>query len=114
MVSLIFSFNSWNRAKCGDFKEKQYMITIPHLGSNYSSGNRGNSMMGIGADPSEMINYYYNQDMSGNAPAAANPAQQPIQQQIQQPAQQTGQQQGNQNPYSQEYRGEQYRNNYPR
>jgi len=40
MLSLVFSFNAYNAAKCGDFKQKQYFITIPqtqNIGYNYSN-----------------------------------------------------------------------------
>ena len=29
MMTVVFSFNAYNAAKCGDFKQKQYSITIP-------------------------------------------------------------------------------------
>lgn len=48
--------------KCNEFKEKQYFVTIPRTGSS------NNSMMGVGKRPSDMINYYYNQDSSGSVP----------------------------------------------
>jgi hypothetical protein len=62
MVSLIFSFNAYNAAKCGDFKQKQYSITIPR---SANSGMR--SVGGVGRKPSDMINYYYNQDASNDS-----------------------------------------------
>lgn len=46
---------------CREFKQKEYFVNIPRNSAN--SGTRGNSMMGLGQNPSDMINYYYNQDM---------------------------------------------------
>ncbi len=46
--------------KCNEFKEKQYFVTIPRTLA------AKNSMMGVGKRPSDMINYYYNQDSSGS------------------------------------------------
>jgi hypothetical protein len=51
--------------KCNEFKEKQYFVTIPRTGA------ANNSMMGVGKRPSDMINYYYNQDSSGAVPNAS-------------------------------------------
>lgn len=59
MMTLIFSFNAWNPTRCGDFKEKTYNVTIPR-GNSFA----GNSTMGTGQRPSDMIPYYYNQDAS--------------------------------------------------
>ena len=76
MMSVIFFFNSYNSTRCGDFKQKQYFITIPNTGNPASSNN--NSMMNMSRSPQEMINYYYTQDTNNNAPAASkNAGQQP-------------------------------------
>ncbi len=56
MMTLVFSFNMYNATRCGDFKEKTYNVVIPR-----SSNFAGNSTMGIGQKPSNMIPYYYNQ-----------------------------------------------------
>lgn len=75
MLTVLFSFNSWNASKCGDFKQKQYFLTIPHYGN--SGAVAGGSMMGIGNNPAEMINYYYNQDaINGAAQGFAAPTSQ--------------------------------------
>ncbi len=69
MMTIIFSFNAYNAAKCGDFKQKQHFVTIPYLGAN--AGNvGGNSIIGLGGNPANMIDYYYNQDMINNPSAA--------------------------------------------
>lgn len=59
MLTVLFSFNSWNSTRCGDFKQKQYFVTIPHFGN---TGASNGSMIGVGQRPADMINYYYNQD----------------------------------------------------
>ena len=96
MASVIFSFGAYT-GKCADFKEKQHKITIPN---NYSSNsfyqsefgygsskkydsteidgyNQGQqkSLMGAGSAPSNVINYYYDQDMMKNVrgPSYKNP-----------------------------------------
>lgn len=59
MLGLVFSFNAYNAAKCGDFKQKQYSITIPRTGAAPANG-------------------YYNQNNSANYPNPswqANPQQ---------------------------------------
>lgn len=61
-ISVVFFFNVFT-TKCADFKQKQYFVTIPRLGA---SGVGGNSMMGLGHNPSDMIGYYYNQDSMSN------------------------------------------------
>ena len=60
MLSVFFSFNAWNFTRCGDFKEKQYNVTIPRTVAKFGS------TIGIGQRPSDMIPYYYSQDM-GNS-----------------------------------------------
>ena len=96
MASVIFFFNAYT-GKCSDFKEKQYKISIPN---NYSSNsfyqsefgygsskkydsteidgyNQGQqkSLMGAGSAPSNVINYYYDQDTMKNVrgPSYTNP-----------------------------------------
>lgn len=44
---------------CDDFKEKDNFVNIPR---NANSASAGKSMIGSGQRPSDMINYYYNQD----------------------------------------------------
>jgi hypothetical protein len=56
---------------CNDFKQKENFVTIPH-NLSAASGSSGASMMGTGNNPSNMINYYYNQDLSGNAAQQSN------------------------------------------
>ncbi len=58
MMSLVFSFNMYNAVRCGDYKEKSYNVVIPR-----SNSFSGNSTMGTGQRPADMIPYYYNQDM---------------------------------------------------
>lgn len=58
MMTLVFSFNAWNKTRCGDFKQKQYNVVIPRTASL-----QNNSTMGIGQRPADMIPYYYNQDL---------------------------------------------------
>ena len=52
MLSLIFSFNAYNAAKCGDFKQKQYYITIPQ------TQNRGGDYLNY--QPRTPMNYNQN------------------------------------------------------
>ncbi len=61
MMSLMFSFNMYNATRCGDFKEKQYNVNIPR-----TAAAPAGSTIGIGQRPSDMIPYYYNQDMAPN------------------------------------------------
>ncbi len=49
--------------KCNDFKQKDYFVTIPRTGGVGASGMSGSSMMNLGQNPSDMVNYYYNQDI---------------------------------------------------
>jgi hypothetical protein len=69
MMSVVFSFNAYSSTRCGDFKQKQYFITIPKTGNPASSSN--NSIMNMGRSPQEMINYYYTQDTNNNIPASS-------------------------------------------
>ena len=96
MASVFFSFGAYT-GKCSDFKEKQHKITIPN---NYSSNSfyqsefgygsskkydsteidgynqdQQKSLMGAGSAPSNVINYYYDQDTMKNVrgPSYANP-----------------------------------------
>jgi hypothetical protein len=84
MMSVFFFFNAYNSTRCGDFKQKQYFITIPRTGNPVSSNS--NSMMNIGRSPQEMINYYYNEDNNNNVSGSS-------QRQLQQPTANTIQQQ---------------------
>ncbi|MDX2083024.1 MAG: PEGA domain-containing protein [Rickettsiales bacterium] len=61
MMTLIFSFNMYNKERCGDFKEKTYNVVIPKSG-NFSK----NSTMSVGQNPGDMVPYYYNQDLKKN------------------------------------------------
>ncbi|OFW88831.1 MAG: hypothetical protein A2794_00505 [Alphaproteobacteria bacterium RIFCSPHIGHO2_01_FULL_40_8] len=65
MMTVVFSFNSWNRAKCGDFKQKEYFINIPRIGPSVGSAGSG-SLIGAGNNPANVVDYYYNQDMIKN------------------------------------------------
>jgi hypothetical protein len=57
--------------KCNDFKQKDYFVNIPNLGRG--AGNiGGNSMIGAGQNPANMIDYYYNQDLMNNPYAKRN------------------------------------------
>ena len=64
MMSLIFSFNMYNSTRCGDFKEKNYNIMIPR-----SNNFAGNSTMGAGQRPADMIPYYYNPETNNRRSA---------------------------------------------
>ncbi len=69
-VSVLFFFNVFTD-KCADFKQKEYFINIPRLGPAASQYDNS-SMLGIGNNPGNMVNYYYGQDvMNGFAPNAA-------------------------------------------
>lgn len=60
--------------KCNQFREKEYMVTIPYLGAR--AGNMdGKSMVGLGQNPAAMNNYYYNGAASKSA--AGGPATRP-------------------------------------
>lgn len=95
MASVIFSFHAYT-GKCADFKEKQHKINIPN---NYSSNSFYQSDRGYGStknyddnyqienqldkdpiinngkSPSNVINYYYDQEMMKNirGPNYVNP-----------------------------------------
>ena len=95
MASVIFSFHAYT-GKCADFKEKQHKINIPN---NYSSNSFYQNEKGYGSainyddnyqtqnqldkdpiidsgkSPSNVINYYYDQEMMKNirGPNYANP-----------------------------------------
>jgi hypothetical protein len=95
MASVIFSFHAYT-GKCADFKEKQHKINIPN---NYSSNSFYQSDHGYGStknyddnyqtqnqldndpiidngkSPSNVINYYYDQEMMKNirGPNYVNP-----------------------------------------
>jgi hypothetical protein len=56
----VFSFL---KNKCSEFKEKEYFANIPNVGG--IGMGRSSSMVGSGNNPQDMINYYYNQDVSG-------------------------------------------------
>jgi hypothetical protein len=60
--------------KCNDFKQKDYFVTIPRTGGIGTSGMSGSSMMNFGQNPSDMVNYYYNQDVmnGGGFPVEMN------------------------------------------
>lgn len=65
MMSVVFSFNSWSKY-CQDFKQKEYNITIPYLGSKAAiTGYPDGGYKGYAPEntPPEMINHYYQQDM---------------------------------------------------
>lgn len=62
----IYSFIS---GKCTEFKEKEYFVNIPNLGGAGMSGTYRNPnapMIGVGNQPQNMINYYYNQPQAGS------------------------------------------------
>jgi hypothetical protein len=48
--------------KCNEFKEKQYFVTIPRTASAMNSS----SMLGVGRNPADMINYYYQSTTTSN------------------------------------------------
>lgn len=50
---------------CNDFKQKEYFINIPNSGPSVGSAYNP-SMLGLGNNPENMINYYYSQDMMNN------------------------------------------------
>ncbi len=50
---------------CNDFKQKEYFVTIPRMTGAAAKG----SMMGVGQNPRDMIQYYYN---SPNGAKAGN------------------------------------------
>lgn len=75
-VSVLFFFNVFTE-KCADFKQKEYFINIPRVGAATGQIDNG-SMLGMGNNPSNMVDYYYGQDMmNGAAPAAAQGAANP-------------------------------------
>jgi hypothetical protein len=53
--------------KCNDFKQKEYFVTIPK-----SANAAGGSMMGVGQNPRDMIQYYYQQDGANGATNSGN------------------------------------------
>lgn len=56
-------YSAFLSGKCDEFKQKEYHVNIPRLGGNYGATNY-NSMIGLGQNPMNMIDYYYNQDMA--------------------------------------------------
>lgn len=66
-VSIFFFFNVFYE-RCADFKQKEYFINIPR--SNAASAGSQSPVVGAGANPNNMINYYYGQNGApqGNAP----------------------------------------------
>jgi len=72
-ISVLFFFNVFTD-KCADFKQKEYFINIPRTGAATGQMDSPSaSMLGMGNNPSNMVNYYYGQDMmggmNGTAPA---------------------------------------------
>ncbi len=58
---------------CSEFKQKEYFATIPYLGAGagmMGSGQR--SMMGVGQDPQNMVNYYYGQNPQNGSAQGGN------------------------------------------
>ncbi len=47
---------------CLDFKQASYSVNIPYISGNNNVSSGGNSMMGLGRNPSDMVDYYYRQD----------------------------------------------------
>ncbi len=71
-LSVIFFFNVFSD-KCADFKQKEYFINIPRLGAAAGQLDNG-SMLGMGNNPGNMVDYYYGQDMmNGAATNSSNP-----------------------------------------
>ena len=62
-VSVLFFFNVFSD-RCADFKQKEYFINIPRVGT--ASGQTGNSMLGLGNNPNNMVDYYYGAEGSAN------------------------------------------------
>jgi hypothetical protein len=56
-------YSAFWSGKCDDFKQKDYHVNIPKLSGNYGATNF-NSMIGLGQNPVNMIDYYYSQDMA--------------------------------------------------
>ncbi len=74
-LSVIFFFNTFSE-RCADFKQKEYFINIQKTGN---ASNKNSSMIGIGNNPNNMVNYYYGQEgyqnkQGGNLVAPPNPA----------------------------------------
>jgi len=49
--------------RCDEFKQSEYFVNIPNSAGGSSMGN---SMRGFGKNPSDMINYYYDQNSMNN------------------------------------------------
>lgn len=55
--------------KCDDFKQKEHFVNIPRIASSVGStmgAPVGNSMLGIGNNPANMVDYYYGKDVMTN------------------------------------------------
>jgi hypothetical protein len=50
------AYSAFFSGKCDDFKQPEYSAIIPFLGGGMMDQN---SMMGVGHNPQEMINYHY-------------------------------------------------------
>ncbi len=62
-IFIIPYYSAFWSGKCDEFKQKEYHAIIPRLGGNYGAAN-SNSMIGLGQNPLNMIDYYYSQDMA--------------------------------------------------
>ncbi len=54
---------------CNDFKQKEHFINIPRIGPSVGSAAdapMGGSMLGIGNNPANMVDYYYGKDVMTN------------------------------------------------
>lgn len=68
-LSVIFFFSAFSE-RCADFKQKEYFINIPRA-TSASADNFQSPVVGAGATPNNMINYYYGQN--GGAQGGAQP-----------------------------------------
>lgn len=59
-MALIVPIYSFISGKCNEFKEKEYFVNIPNVGGAGMNGGY-NPMVGVGNEPKNMIDYYYNQ-----------------------------------------------------
>lgn len=63
-ISVFFFFNVFSE-RCADFKQKEYFINIPRSGVATGQLDNG-SMLGLGNNPNNMVDYYYGVNGAAN------------------------------------------------
>ncbi len=74
-MSVIFFFDSFTKY-CQDFKEKKYNVQIPYLGSSAAIKGRPEGGFKANEITPEIVNHYYQQDLTNYGKGAQKPRQQ--------------------------------------